>query len=154
MRATAVRNCSPQSQRKLPKRSPVRHAECSRTGTAFAGSGLPMTTATCSAEAVLVAEHGDLAFDGVRKRHACAAQELQRVMAEPRRVMHDVAEVDREYAGQGVRAGFEADQCRHEPAGFRELERGRGERHAARRRIDVECRVVDGRDAVDAGERA
>ena len=39
MRVTAVRSCSPQSQRKLPRRSPVKHAECKRTGTSAEAGG-------------------------------------------------------------------------------------------------------------------
>jgi hypothetical protein len=105
-------------------------------------------------QAVLVAEHGDLALDGIRKRDARAAQKLQRVMAEPRRVMCDVTNRDRQYAGHAAAVVVETDQRRHEPAGFRELERSRRERRAARRRIDVECVVVDGCYAVDARERA
>ena len=105
-------------------------------------------------QAVLVAEHGDLALDGIRERHARTAQELQRMVAEARRLVHDVADGDRQHAGQRFAVVVEADQCRHEPPGFRELERSRGERRAARRRVDVEGCVVDGCDAVDAGERA
>ena len=139
MRATAVRNCSPQSQRKLPSRSPVRHAECRRTGTAFAAIGLADHDRDVLGQAVLVAENGDLALDGIRERHACAAQQLQRMVAEARRLMHDVADGDRQYAGQRLAVVVEADQCRHESPGFRKLERSRGERCAARRRVDVEC---------------
>ena len=44
-----LRNCSPQSQRKLPNRSPVRHAEWSRTGTMLGQEARsPKRIATCS----------------------------------------------------------------------------------------------------------
>ena len=154
MRATAVRSCSPQSQRKLPSKSPVRHAECSRTGTALAAIGLADDDGHVLREAVLVAKHGDLAVERVRERHARAAQQLQRMVTEARRVMHDVVERDRHHAGRIVAVGVETDERRHEPAGLRELECGGGERRAARRLVDVERRAVDGCDADHAGERA
>ena len=76
------------------------------------------------------------------------------MVTEARRVMHDVAQRDRQHAGRVVAVGVEADERRHEPAGLRELECGGGERRAARRGVDVERRAVDGRDADDAGDRA
>ena len=98
-------------------------------------------------EAVLVAEHGDLAVERIGERHARAAQELQCVVAEARRVMHDVAARRSPRRRVRVAVAFEADQRRHEPPGFRELERRGGERRAMRRGVDVERRAVDGRDA-------
>ena len=44
-RVSAKRSWSPQSQRREPKTSPVRHAECSRNGIGREKSGLPTTTA-------------------------------------------------------------------------------------------------------------
>src|SRR6266481_5263137 len=49
MAAIAPRSWSPQSQRKLARRSPVKHWECSRTRTGAAGSGAPIKIARCSA---------------------------------------------------------------------------------------------------------
>ncbi len=144
MRATAVRSCSPQSQRKLPKRSPVRHAECNRTGTAVAGSGLPMTTATCSPRLCSSRNTAISHSSGVGERHASARQKLQSVVAEARRVMHDVADRDRQHARQRSAVCIEPDERRHEPARLRELERSRRERRVWRHRIDVERRRVDG----------
>ena len=45
-RLVASRSWSPQSQRLEPNTSPVRQAECSRTGTGLERSGSPTITAT------------------------------------------------------------------------------------------------------------
>ncbi len=54
---------SPQSQRREPKTSPVRHLECIRTSTFFSPSTWPITSATCSAlvHVVPVAHDAELA---------------------------------------------------------------------------------------------
>ena len=118
------------------------------------GIGLADDDRDVLGEAVLVAEHGDLALERVGERHARAAEELQSVVAETRRVMHDVAEGDREHAWRDVAVGVETDKRRNEAPRLRELECGGRERRAARRRVDVECAAVDGRVPVDACERA
>lgn len=105
-------------------------------------------------EAVLVTKYGDVAVERIGERHASTAQELQRMVAEARRVMNHVAERKRHDAGYGPRVAFETDQGRHEPPRFGELERGRGKRRTMRCGIDVERRAVDGSQPRNARERA
>ena len=54
MRVSAPRNCWPQSQRRLPSRSPVKHSECRRTSGADCFSGSPTMIARCSVPALSV----------------------------------------------------------------------------------------------------
>ncbi len=101
-------------------------------------------------ETVLVAEHGDLALERVGQRHARAAEELQCVMAEPRCLMHDVADRNAEHAGGFAAVGREADQGRNESAGFGQLQRSGRQSGARRRCVDVERSAIHRAFAVDA----
>src|SRR5262245_8107139 len=94
-------------------------------------------------EAVLVTKQRDLRVDGVRERHARAADELHAVMAVAN-VLLDVVRVDRDEPGVLVEiARQEAEQRGHEAARLRELKAGMRERRTRRLRVRNECGALD-----------
>ena len=76
------------------------------------------------------------------------------MVTEARCVVHDVADGDRHDAREALPSSSKPISAGTSRPAFASWKRSRGERCAPWRWVDVECRVVDGRDAVDAGERA
>ena len=71
------RNWSPQSHLSEPKRSPVRQAECRRTGTTEAEVGLADNDGDLIAQAFSTAEDDEFGFRRMFKRHRGAADNMQ-----------------------------------------------------------------------------
>ncbi len=129
MNFAVSRNWSPQSHLRLPKRSPVRQAECSRTETGLRQVGLADEDRHLVAQALAAAEHDELGFGRAFQRHGRAADDLQ---------VHDLAPAIFEDA-RGVRAqeaavGGRARRHRHDDR------RGEDEREPN----ELQRRLVDG----------
>ena len=80
MRRNAARNCNPQSQRRLPSRSPVKHSECTRASGGAASpacSGCPIRMARCSIP-LSGARKAATRASGASARGTCASAALTR----------------------------------------------------------------------------
>ena len=87
-RFTAVCNCSPQSQRRLPSRSPVKQEECARTGTTRGGIGLADDHRHMLAGIAPVAEQHQAARLFLAQRHARLADAHQIIVGGMRMALH------------------------------------------------------------------